>query len=578
MDPRNNKFSEYNILVADDNELELDILVDVVTSLGAKCETALNGEDLLAKLLNAQPGQYDLLITDIFMPGKTGFEVTAAYRASKHPDAFMMPIIGLSADTAPDLYEQAIASGMNSMALKPISVAAVSAYITILLEEGRTNALFSARLRENARQREEREAVIEQQAKEVAEMNKQLAVALEEAKQAARAKSTFLATMSHEIRTPLNAVIGFSEFLRDPKCTEPERKEYLDGILKSSNALISLINDILDLSKLESKSIEMKGGKCDLGSLFDEMQTVLRFKVKESKVDLRYSLAEDLPVIDLRPERIRQILLNLLTNAVKNTVGGSVHFTASFELTNSRTGTLVIKVSDTGIGIAPEKLKIIFDPFTQDGSVRGEKVYEGTGLGLPISKRLAEIAGGDLTAESTLGKGSTFTLTIPNVDIINEPINVADKTITPTASEKIQEQASSLPPEQNPEKRDLSHLKFTLVDDVAINLRVLKQHLKHIGVSAEQISLFTDASAALLALQTKCDNNTVILTDMWMPNMTGEEFARAIRDDKKLNQLKIIAVTADANASATFDMSIFDSILTKPVVLTTLYDTICSLC
>lgn len=385
---------------------------------------------------------------------------------------------------------------------------------------------------------------------EVSRKNDELRAALEETKRAERVKSTFLATMSHEIRTPLNAVIGFSDFLRAPNCTPAEQEEYLDGIAKSSHALLSLINSVLDLSKLESNAVPMRGGQCDFTQLFSEMKALFQFRVHEKHLDLHYHIPTPFPVLELQEERIRQILLNLIGNAVKFTTSGCVEYEAQWQ---PQTRTLTVTVSDTGIGIPREKLESIFDPFIQGDSIRGEKVYEGTGLGLPISRRLAQAAGGQLTVDSTLGKGSTFTLVIPNVDVAAEPPK-AEINLNPAELE-------------GPFPDDI---RLTLVDDVSVNLRVLKQHLKNLGFNPEHIDLYTHAADALRALKQAAENTSsplrhIVLTDMWMPEMDGEAFARQLREHPVLKHLPIAAVTADNDAQATFDISLFDAILTKPI-------------
>ena len=382
---------------------------------------------------------------------------------------------------------------------------------------------------------------------ELSRKNQELLLALDDAKRAERAKSTFLATMSHEIRTPLNAVIGFSEFLRSDNISENERETYLDGITKASHALLALINDILDISKLENSAVDVKGGRCDMHLLFSEMSTIFKFKVNEKEIGLAYMIADDFPVLALREERIRQILLNLIGNAVKFTGKGLVSFSADW---NAAEKTLMVKVSDTGIGISPDQLKNIFDPFKQDGSTRGQKVYEGTGLGLPIAKRLAEAAGGSLEVRSNPGQGSVFTLTIPDVEVYES---------SPTAGN-----ATELTAAENKHSVQIpDDIRFVLVDDVPINLKVLQQYLKRFGIAENRIDLYADAASALDSLDT--NEKVAILTDLWMPELNGEAIARAIRSDNAYRNVKVIAVTADADAKSSFDISLFDAVLAKPV-------------
>lgn len=379
---------------------------------------------------------------------------------------------------------------------------------------------------------------------EVLRANSDLRAALSAAKAGERAKTRFLATMSHEIRTPLNAVVGFAEFLRAPECSEADRREYTEGILTSSTALLALINDVLDLSKIEAGKMEMRGGACNLRALFEEIETVFRFSVAQKKLELRHDLAPDFPVLALREERIRQILLNLVGNAVKFTERGQVSYAASLEGEE-----LVIRVSDTGPGIAPDRLESIFDPFVQDGGVRGGRVYQGTGLGLPICRRLAESEGGALTVASRPGAGSTFTLRLPRVGIVSSAVALAPPPAQKTVPVIVDD-------------------RLYLVDDVALNLRVAARHVELLGVRKENVRTFLRADEALAALRadvSKEGGRMVVLTDMWMPEMDGTELARIVRADPALRNISVVALTADADAASSFDVSVFDDILTKPL-------------
>lgn len=383
---------------------------------------------------------------------------------------------------------------------------------------------------------------------EMMRKNEALRVALEAAEQGERAKTTFLATMSHEIRTPLNAVIGFAEFLRAPACTDAERREYTEGILTSSQALLSLINDILDLSKIEAGRMDIRGGACDFAKLFGEMRDVFRFRAAAKGIELRAELAPDFPVLALQEERVRQILLNLIGNAVKFTERGFVACSAAFAA-----GSLELRVEDTGPGISPERREAIFNPFVQDGGVRGGKVYEGTGLGLPICRSLVESVGGTVSVESELGKGSVFTVRIPDVAVS------ATRAAAPRPSESGRLDAALA---------SAVRRRVFLVDDVPLNLHVAARHVQMQGVAKEDIFEFSSAVDALAALRTAAEAGDLpmaVLTDMWMPGMDGAALARAIRRDEVLRHLPIVALTADADVASSFDVTLFDAVLTKPL-------------
>ncbi len=372
-----------------------------------------------------------------------------------------------------------------------------------------------------------------------------LSRALKLAQAGERARTQFLATMSHEIRTPLNAVIGFAEFLERPSLTPEEIRSFARGVRHSSRVLLDLINDVLDLSKTEAGQTDMRQGVTDFLAFKREFLTIFAGKVRERGLRFVFYLPDDVPCLNLTPTYMRQILLNLIANAVKFTVKGGITCTVRLTPTH-RPGhvDLEVSVADTGIGISPEKLETIFDPFVQDIATRGGHVYEGTGLGLPIVKRLAEAAGGTVTVTSTPGVGTTFDVRIPNVKVAPRAAKPSDTPTPPPSGDGLPQSA-------------------LLVDDVPLNLMILKRHLANLGVrnvrtaasGAEALRLLAEEPAAL------------VLTDLWMPEMDGATLARRIRDDAALADTRLVAVTADAASEGTFDTSVFDAVLTKPVTM-----------
>jgi signal transduction histidine kinase len=225
-----------------------------------------------------------------------------------------------------------------------------------------------------------------------------------------RHKSEFLANMSHELRTPLNAVIGFSEVLLERMFGELNEKqdEYLQDILTSGRHLLSLINDILDLSKIEAGRMELELTEFDLPQAVDNALTLVRERASDHGIDLQSRLADDVGELVADERKVKQVLVNLLSNAVKFTPeGGRVEVRAA-----RNNGALEIAVSDTGIGIAPEDRETIFEEFRRVGRDQAQQV-EGTGLGLSLAKRLVELHGGRISVESEVGRGSTFTVSLP---------------------------------------------------------------------------------------------------------------------------------------------------------------------
>jgi signal transduction histidine kinase len=262
------------------------------------------------------------------------------------------------------------------------------------------NATLYAQVRQHA---EELEAKVEARTQDLKEANASLAAASQH-------KSEFLASMSHELRTPLNAVIGFSEVLSERLFGELNEKqeEFVADILSSGRHLLSLINDILDLSKVEAGRIELQLEPFSLPSAIDGAMTLVRERAKRHGITISLTLDERLDEFVADERKFRQILLNLLSNAVKFTPdGGRISVNATLT-----SGCAKISVSDTGIGIAPGDQEVIFEAFRQVGRGQSQR-REGTGLGLTLAKSYVELHGGKISVESELGKGSTFTFTLP---------------------------------------------------------------------------------------------------------------------------------------------------------------------
>ena len=372
--------------------------------------------------------------------------------------------------------------------------------------------------------------------------------ALSQARAADKAKSFFIASVSHEIRTPLNSVIGFAELLRDGGVTKDKQKEYLDAISTSANALLMLINDVLDLSKLEANQMQIVTAPTDFNALCREVMLIFAFRAQENGNQLVSEVPGDLPELDIDHIRIRQILINLLGNAVKFTQDGTITLHAAFtpDSASADAGTLRFSVADTGIGISEENQKKLMEPFVQLSGLRGTNaVNNGTGLGLSISKRLAVCMNGELACSSRIGEGSTFTVTLHSV-------RYRAKTVLPAVQE---------PPKPRPLARDLKALRILIVDDVPMNLHVTKALFNKIGFDN---ILTADSGRTALELLENHDVD-LILSDMWMPGMNGADLAAAVKRNAKFAHIPIVAQTADVETGTDFDMSHFDAIILKPL-------------
>ncbi len=374
------------------------------------------------------------------------------------------------------------------------------------------------------------------------ESQRQLARALTESQNTSKAKSEFLATMSHELRTPLNAVLGFSELLRKDDVSAEERVEYLNSIHLAGDTLLNLINDILDLSKIEAEQMKIVPEPVDLAMLGQELLAIFRQKADEKQLEFRVEASPGLPVLLLDGLRLRQILLNLTGNALKFTSRGWVHVTIGFEeAAGGGEGTLSIAVGDTGIGVEPEARERIFNPFVQQDAMRDARVFKGTGLGLAISRRLAERMNGGIRLESEPGRGSVFTLVLEHVAVAEQPEAARES----SGGEK---------------ELEIAGIHALIVDDVAINRRVLAAMLRK---EDARVSVAESGEQVLELLAKELPD--VVLSDLWMPGMNGEELARKIRSNPAWDRVPIIAVTADMESRNNFRMEDFDGILLKPI-------------
>ena len=360
-----------------------------------------------------------------------------------------------------------------------------------------------------------------------------------------RAKSNFLANMSHEIRTPMNAILGFTEIL-EGKINDEEQGEYLSAVSSSGKSLLRIINDILDLSKIEAGMLEIQYQPVNPYSLFKEIEQMFSWKVREKDIDLLMEIDPSLPeALILDEVRIRQVIINLIGNALKFTETGYVKFCINQQLKEDDDSKidLVISIIDTGIGISQAQLEIIFEAFRQQEKQSTVK-YGGTGLGLTITRRLIEMMGGEITVESEEGKGSRF-------DVIIRDVAVASAVDTLEESIDI----------------DLDSLRFEnplvlIVDDVEINRLLLREYLE--GLNVTTVEAANGSEAIELINNNKPD---LILMDIKMPVMDGYEASNVIKTDKNSEDIPIIAITASAlkEEKEQIKMAGFDGYLSKPI-------------
>jgi signal transduction histidine kinase/CheY-like chemotaxis protein/HPt (histidine-containing phosphotransfer) domain-containing protein len=363
---------------------------------------------------------------------------------------------------------------------------------------------------------------------ELERINREIHAAKETAEAASRAKSDFLANMSHEIRTPLNGILGFATVLMNEPDTEPAtQQEYLQTIHDSGRHLATLINDILDLSKIESEQVVVERKRCSPHEIVAESVSILRVRAQERGLNLEYFWKSEVPEsIETDPNRLRQILMNLIGNAIKFTEVGSVQVAARLHKGDDAPR-LVIDVIDTGVGIGPECLQRVFDPFVQaDSSIT--RRFGGTGLGLSISRKLSRLLGGDLTVNSELGRGSIFTVSIPTGPLDNVPMlrgSVSDVVAEPPAATATPQR---LPP-----------CRILLVEDGVTNRKLISLVLERAGATVRCAE--NGRAGVEAALQGSFD---LILMDMQMPVMDGYSATRELR--WRGHTTPILALTAHA--------------------------------
>lgn len=456
--------------------------------------------------------QPTVLLLDLVMPEVDGLTVLKELRDD--PQFSALPVIILSSKESAEVKAECFATGATDYMVKIPDglelVARIEHHTRVYLQHDKTNQVLRQKQRD----------LVEQNLR-LEELTRELKVAHEEALQASRTKSAFLANMSHEIRTPMNAIIGLTNLCLEDELT-PTQREFLSNVSESANSLLGIINDILDLSKIEAGLLDFDPQPVCLRDLLDLVGKTVAYKAHSKNVEIIFDLSQDVPEQILTDAlRLRQVVLNLISNAVKFTNDGEISVAVEVTCVQDDEITLKFAVHDTGIGIPSHRLDSIFEAFTQaDNSTT--RNYGGTGLGLTIAASLVELMGGEISVESEVGKGSTFFFTMKTLEV-NEPL-------------------PDIPSEFDPEL--LRGLRILVVDDNHTNLRILEAMLESVGVRCETASNAEDALEILTQLQSLGERLDLVITDAHMPEIDGFALAQRIKENPVFTGQQIMMLSS----------------------------------
>jgi two-component system, sensor histidine kinase and response regulator len=402
-----------------------------------------------------------------------------------------------------------------------------------------------------ARELETAKQSLEENAASLWQLVRELEASKARAEDATRTKAEFLANMSHEVRTPLNAIVGMTRLALETPLT-PEQRDYLDTVRASSEALIGIVNDILDFSKIESRKLQLERVAFDVRDTLEDAIRAVALRAQEKGLELACHIHTGVPAVVFGdPGRLRQVVINLVGNAVKFTEHGEVLLDVEPEASEDARVRLGFAVSDTGIGIPAEKIEHIFQAFAQADSSTTRR-YGGTGLGLTISSELVSMMGGQIEVESDLGQGSTFRFT-------------AWFEVEPEAVRQ----------SRPGEPAGLHGLRVLAVDDNATNRRIVHEMLESWRMRPESAASGPDALAALARADAAGEPFALVLVDGQMPDMDGFTLARGIKADRRFQSLPIVMLTSMGQTGATGRREEgIAATITKPVKHSDLLDAI----